>query len=93
MSSDEPSKAGLQPDYKISWEGLFQQLVKFVLGKDALVETSTQRAVIKSKGCILGQVFSVRRDNRQNVNFTSRKAAWDSGSKTEWILQASAEPI
>jgi hypothetical protein len=24
MSSDNPGKAGLQPDYKISWEKLFQ---------------------------------------------------------------------
>ena len=93
MSSDDPSKASLQPDYTIAWEELFQQLVKFVLSKDVSVETSNQRAVIKSKGCILGQVSSVRRDDRQNVNITSRKAAWGLGGKTEWTLQASAKPI
>jgi ankyrin repeat protein len=93
MSSDDPSKAGLQPDYTIAWKELFQQLVKFVLGKDVSVETSSQRAVIKSKGCILGQVSSVRRDDRQNVNITSRNAAWDLGGKTEWTLQTSAKPI
>jgi hypothetical protein len=75
MSSDDPEKAGLQPDYKISWEELFQQLVKFFLGKVVSVETSSQRAVIKIKGCILGQVTSVRRGDKQNVNITSRNAA------------------
>jgi ankyrin repeat protein len=93
MSSDHPSKAGLQPNYEISWEKLFQQLVKFVLGQDVSVETSGKRAVIKIKGCILGKVLSVRRDNGQHVNITSRKAVWDLGDKTEWTLQASAKPI
>ena len=75
MSSDDPDKAGLQPDYKISWEELFQQLVKFFLGKVVSMETSSQRAVIKIKGCILGQVTSVRRGDKQNVNITSRNVA------------------
>jgi hypothetical protein len=93
VSSDNPNEAGLQPNYKISWEELFQQLVKFVLGKDVPVETSSQRTVIKSKGCILGQVSSVRRDDRQNVNITSKNAAWYLGDKREWTLQASAKSI
>jgi hypothetical protein len=97
MSSDDPNKAGLRPDYEISWKELFQKLVKFVLGKDISVETSdcTQRAVIKSKGYILGQVSSVRSDDRQNVNliFTSKNSAWCLGDKMEWTLQASARSI
>ena len=93
MSSDDPSKAGLQPNYTISWEELFQQLIKFILGKDVSMETFSQRAVIKSKGCILGQVSSVRRDDRQNVIITSRNAAWDLGGEIEWTLQASAKSI
>jgi hypothetical protein len=38
----------------------------------------SQRAVIKSKGCVLGQVSLVRSDDRQNVNITitSKNAAW-----------------
>jgi ankyrin repeat protein len=90
MSSDDPSKAGLEPNYEISWEDLFQRLVKFVLSKDIPVETSSQRAVIKSKGCILGQVSSVRSDNRQSVNITSKNTAW---SSREWSLQASAKSV
>jgi hypothetical protein len=92
MSSDDPD---LQPDYKVSWEKLFQKLVEFILGKDVSVETfdHSQRAVIKSKGCVLGQVSSVRSDDRQNVNITSKNAAWYSGDKREWTLQASAKSI
>jgi hypothetical protein len=97
MSRDDPGKAGLLPNYEISWKELFQQLVKFVLGHSLSVETSnnSQRAVIKSKGCILGQVFSVRSDKRQNVNitFTSENEAWCLGDKIEWTLQASAKSL
>jgi hypothetical protein len=82
MSSDDPVKAGLRPDYKVSWKELFQKLVKFVLGKYVSVEIpddsdDSQRAVIKSKGCVLGQVSLVKSDDRQNVNitFTSKNAA------------------
>jgi hypothetical protein len=70
MSSDDPSKANLQPNYQISWESLFQQLVKFVLGKDISVNTSGQRSVIKTKGYILGRVYRVTVDDRQNVEFS-----------------------
>jgi len=94
MSSDDPGKASLQPDYTISWEALFQQFVnKFFLGKGIPVEISRQRVVIKSKGCILGQVSSVGRDDGQNVNITSRNAAWDLGGKTEWTLPTPAIPF
>jgi hypothetical protein len=97
MSSDDPEEAGLRPDYKVSWKELFQQLAKFVLGKDVSVETSeetsdhSQRAVIKSTGCVLGQVYSVRSDDRQNITFTS--SARYVGDKVEWTFQASAKSI
>ena len=91
MSSNDPGKASLQPDYDISWDELFQQLIRFILGKDVIIiETSGQRAVVKSKGCVLGQVSSVRRDDTQIVNIMS---LWNSGGEIEWILQASAKPI
>ena len=93
MSLDDPSKASLQPDYSKSWEELFEQLVKLVLSTDVFVKTSSQRAVIESKGCILGQVSSIRRDDRQIVTIISRNAAWDLGGKREWTLQASAKLI
>jgi hypothetical protein len=97
MSSDDPDKAGIQPDYEVSWKILFQKLVKFILSRNISVETSnyTQRAVIKSKGYILGQVSLVGSDDRQNVNikFISTNAAWCSGNQIEWTLQASAKSI
>ncbi|PQE18702.1 hypothetical protein CJF30_00009696 [Rutstroemia sp. NJR-2017a BBW] len=94
MSSEDPEKAALQPDYGITWEELFHQLIKFVLGADVSVETSGQRAMVKCKGCILGQVSEVKRDDRQYVNVISRNQAWRSlGDTTEWILQASENPV
>jgi hypothetical protein len=94
MSSDDPSKAGLRPDYEVSWKELFQQLAKFVVSKDVSVETfdDSQRAVIKSKGCVLGQVFSVKSDDRQSVNVTFSNTPLYLGDKIE-CLQASAKSI
>ncbi|KAM3084679.1 hypothetical protein ACMFMG_003140 [Clarireedia jacksonii] len=92
MSSDDPENTGLLPDYQISWEKLFQELVKFVLGNDISVKTSSQRAMIQCKGCILGQVSSVRGGSRQNVTITP-STAWDLHGMIEWTLHASAKPI
>lgn len=52
MSSDKPVAAGLLPDYKLSWEILFKQLVVFLLGRDVTVETwpGTEMAKIEGKG-------------------------------------------
>ncbi|KAH8680097.1 heterokaryon incompatibility protein-domain-containing protein, partial [Tricladium varicosporioides] len=97
MSSDDPGKAGLQPNYEILWEKLFEDLVKFILGNDIFLLTwdSEEKALIKSKGCVLGKVLSVRNNNIENVNitFTSSNAAWRLGEKIEWILHASAKSI
>ncbi|KIN06874.1 hypothetical protein OIDMADRAFT_21814 [Oidiodendron maius Zn] len=95
MSLDDPSRATLQPDYTISWEKLFKQLVNYILGEVKLVDNPSQRVRIESKGCILGQVSLVRRDDRQNVNikFTSKNATWCYGDEIEWTLRASANSI
>lgn len=101
MSSDDPGGVGLRPDYEVSWKELFRKLINFVLGKDVSMEIpndfddDSQRAVITSKGYILGQVSSVRNDDRQNVNITStsKHAAWCLVDKMEWTLQASAKSI
>jgi hypothetical protein len=70
MSSDDPSTARLLPDYEVPWEKLFKDLVKFLLYEQAYVETwdDDQRAVIKSNDCILGQVLSVKSDDRDKVS-------------------------
>ncbi|PMD15991.1 HET-domain-containing protein, partial [Hyaloscypha hepaticicola] len=97
MSSDDPGKASLRPNYQIPWEELFKDLVKFVLGNDISMETwgNEEKALINGKGCILGQVSSIRSDDRQNVDITfiSKNAAWYFGDKMEWTLQATAKSI
>ena len=73
MSSDDPGEAGILPNYEIPWKEVFQRLVKYLLGKNVSVQTSddSRMAVIGSKGCVLGQVSSVRRGSRQSVTITS----------------------
>ena len=68
MSSDDPSTAGLLPDYEVTWENLFSDLIKFILYKLIDVKIlGDKRAVIESKGCILGQVLSVKNGNKQEL--------------------------
>jgi ankyrin repeat protein len=97
MSSDDPSAAGLLPNYKISWGELLEQLVRFLLGEQVSVKTWVHRemAVIKSKGCILGKVFSVDadHDDRQRVVITSKDAAGHLGPERKWTLQPSAKSV
>jgi hypothetical protein len=97
MSSDEPGAAGLSPDYEIGSGKLFEQLVKFLLCEQVSVKTwdDKESAVIKSKGCILGRVSSVKRDitrdDGQKVDISSK------AYKREWQdlepLQVSAKSI
>ncbi|PQE15502.1 hypothetical protein CJF32_00006848 [Rutstroemia sp. NJR-2017a WRK4] len=94
MSSDELEKGVLEPDYEISWEELFQKLIKFILGEHISLKASGQRAVIECKGGILGQVTEVTRDDRQRVKIVSRSRAWTGSNKVlHWTFEASANPI
>jgi ankyrin repeat protein len=99
MSSDDPSTAGLLPDYEVPWEKLFKDLVKFLLYKQVHVKTwgDEERAVIKSKGCIIGQVLSVESGDRHKVNIIFKNMPEHLGCKREWhalwTLQASVKDI
>lgn len=99
MSSDNPVAAGLLPDYKLSWEILFKQLVVFLLGRDVTVETwpGTVMAIIEGKGCIIGKVASLNvrdDDSRQDVdNITSRNMTGPLSHKTIWTTPMSAKPL
>ncbi|KAF7864071.1 hypothetical protein EAF04_007036 [Stromatinia cepivora] len=103
MSSDDLSSTGLLPDYTIPWKTLFQRLIEFVLCERVSVETWDDReiSVIKSRGCILGHVSSVRIDSnrfhRQHINVVLNKTPislqYNEGYGTEWTLQTSAQPI
>jgi hypothetical protein len=103
MSSDGPGAAGLSPDYTVSWKKLLQRLIEFILSKEILIETweEGEIAVIKGKGCILGQVSSVESDSarydRQHLkiafNETPKSLEYKKGYGTRWSLRASAKPI
>ena len=103
MSSGDASKANLLPNYKVSWAELFQQLAKFLLCEEITIETWADReiAVIKSKGCILGKVSSVRGDIAWNggqyvdviFNNISKQPGHGEWSRHHWTLQSSAKSI
>jgi hypothetical protein len=105
MSSDDLSRVDLLPDYEVPWDKLLQRLAKHLLSKEISVETWCDReiAVIKSKGCILGQVSSVQNEisqgNRQGVYVNFKNTLEQPGGRgirewsAHWTLQVSAKPI
>jgi tetratricopeptide (TPR) repeat protein len=103
MSSDDPGAAGILPNYDVSWKDLFLQVVHVLVGEQASVETWDEReiAVIKSQGCIIGHVSSVKEhgtwDDRPSVEITSGNPSKDMGHKggwsSRWTVRASAAAI
>ncbi|KAK3355245.1 heterokaryon incompatibility protein-domain-containing protein, partial [Neurospora tetraspora] len=103
MSSDNPTAAGLFADYDISWKQLFNKLIHFLLPELVSVDLSDDKeiAVIKGKGCILGEVSSVKRnatwEDRQDVAITWNNApsyicvkeAWGSS----WTLPTTVKSV
>ncbi|KAL9473464.1 hypothetical protein ACSS6W_007844 [Trichoderma asperelloides] len=96
MSSDNPATAGLIPNYKITWDELMAQAVRFVLGEKVVVKTwvHLQAAVISAKGYVIGIVTSVRstegtyHNDRQIVNIKTKD-----NIDYSWTVQATAKPI
>jgi ankyrin repeat protein len=80
-----------------------QRLAKYLLSEKISVETwgDKEIAVIKSKGCVLGWVSSVKGDSarydRQHLHITFKNMPWQSGDmrerSTHWTLKVSAKPI
>jgi hypothetical protein len=99
MSSDDSIIAGLLPNYEVPWDKLFKDLVKFLLYKQVYVKNwgDEERAVIKSKGCILGQVLSVESGDKHKVNIRFKNIPEHLGYERErhalWTLQASVKDI
>ncbi|KAF5590999.1 ACB 4-hydroxyacetophenone monooxygenase [Fusarium subglutinans] len=64
MCSDDPTNSNLVVNYNTPWVTVFQQVVNFILGSASSVETwdSRELAVIRIRGCVLGQVSSFYRD-------------------------------
>ncbi|KAF9775393.1 hypothetical protein IL306_006504 [Fusarium sp. DS 682] len=102
MSSD-PSVAGLSVNYDMPWEQLFQKLVNFFVSEYVSVDTWADKeiAVIKGKGCILGEVSSVERDtasgDREILEISWKHAPSSFGMKekwsSRWTLQALATSV
>ncbi|KAI0814470.1 heterokaryon incompatibility protein-domain-containing protein [Xylaria sp. FL0064] len=102
MSSDY-IPTNLLPNYSILWADLFHRLIKFLIGEEMVVKTWDEEEIeiIKSKGCVLGEVSSVPSDgawdDRQNVDITSKNTFGYLDQKREWIarwtLQAPAKSI
>ncbi len=100
MSSDDDIPADLLPDYNISWKDLLHRLVRSLVGKQASVETWEEEeiAVIRSKGCVLGEVSWVKRsgvwNDGQNVDIIFKKKP---GQKVEqrghWAIHPTAKSI
>jgi hypothetical protein len=103
MGSDTLNVTDLLPDYEVAWGEVFQRLIGFLLCKQVSIETWNDReiAVIKSEGCILGQVSSVERDTvwgdeqrlgiifKNIPGFFEHKREWNA----RWTLQTSAKSI
>jgi len=66
MCSDDLTDAGLEPNYEITWSTLMKRLLHFLLSNSASVDAHDGKgvAVIRTKGCILGQVSTVKRGVR-----------------------------
>ena len=99
MSFDGSS---LFPNYQATWKETLQQLVEFLICEEISVETWNERemAVIKTKGCIIGRVYSVENDrthSRQHVTIifqnTSTSLEYRRKWGDRWTLQASAKSI
>lgn len=103
MSSDDLSEARLKPDYNVPWKELMQNLIELLISAQVSVYTWNNRevAVIRSRGCILGEV-SLRKidrdsDGRQNVEVVFKNMSRQSGciryGNARWTLQTSAKSI
>ncbi|KAL6861934.1 HET domain-containing protein [Trichoderma novae-zelandiae] len=96
MSSDNPGAFGLAPNYRMPWNKLMANLVKFILGERVLVWSwiHQQAAVVFAKGYVVGIVSSVRmakddsRGDRQHVRLKIQDTLGPS-----WTVPVAVKPI
>lgn len=103
MSSDDLGQADLSPNYRISWAELMCRLVKHVISDEIFVETcgDHQAAVIKSSGCVIGEIVSVGSDPARSDRLVIEVRMTDKPEqllrkhhpRTTWTLQASSATI
>ncbi|KAH0431144.1 hypothetical protein CcaCcLH18_07322 [Colletotrichum camelliae] len=101
MSTNKPT--GLVPNYQMSWKDLFPHLVKSILPEYSSVATidAHETALIKIRGCVIGTVNDVRREDtwygQQTVTIIPHKSGPHDGDKhftrLDWSLQATTKRI
>ncbi|KAF5635754.1 ACB 4-hydroxyacetophenone monooxygenase [Fusarium sp. NRRL 52700] len=98
MCSDDPSISGLLVNYNISWATVFRQCVNLFLS-GASVDTwdNSELAVIRTKGCVLGNVFSfsshVDREGKQGVGIHWKHDSVDEGKLSYLYLRPSTDAV
>jgi ankyrin repeat protein len=103
MSSDEPGRARLVPNYQEPWEDILRRLVGFVVSDKLSVEAqpNEEAVILRGKGCVLGTISSVESntswDNRQSLNVSWRNMLAQSEHARDisarWTIQDSAKSI
>jgi ankyrin repeat protein len=103
MSLDGLDITDLTSNYNKGWEIVMQNLVKLLISKSVCVETwrESEMALVKGRGCILGQVSRVRRNTdlgrTQTVEAVFRNISEQPGciqdGSVHWILEPSAKPV
>jgi hypothetical protein len=100
MCSDNPSTAGLGPDYRLPWKDLMQRVVKFILANHVFVDTWNENeiAIIKSKGCVIGKVDMVTVSSTSGggqdvVAIVNTSFGCGISGSAHWSLQTSAKSI
>jgi hypothetical protein len=95
MSSDDPGIAGLSANYEISWGQLFERLIK-LFSEQVSADTWNDKeiAVIRGKGCVLGEVSSVKDSTYgQEVNVNWTNVSGYRGTDFPSTFQASAKSV
>ncbi|KAI1131377.1 HET domain protein [Nemania abortiva] len=101
MSSDNHKPDGLSANYEISWRELFHQLIEFIIGKEAFIETwdNNEIAVVRTIGYIIGRVNSVPSNGTWKQRQTHHIEAGEllgpmiHCHSLDWIFQTTAKPI
>lgn len=95
MSSDDLGKAGLSPDYSLTWEKLFQRVIRYLFPEDISLEFwgDAELAVIRSSGHILGKMdlalSYAKQPHKDDDGFILKNI----NGQVRWDLQPSAEPV
>lgn len=86
MSSDDLSRSGLYPNYRIPFEKLLHNLVNYVLSNKVTVKTNCGReaAVVVAKGYVLGRVVLVK-DNLDSDFEQRLQVTWLISQYSIWL--------